>query len=353
VLGEHWLVFVVRGSGATVYRLVEQIPEEAVRSNAELALARAGLLLEWGDLDGADELLVVAEELAPGLCELRRRRFAVTSTATSLYRARLRGDVPEALGAARLVLAETWDRTVAAEVRALALVNLGIAEFWGGALPAATERLQQAAGLALESGNDFMLFLAECYAAAADARQGLLRDAWTRAHTAIQLAERRGWTRVAHAAIAYSTLATVELWQGDREAAERFADQAAGALEHSIEPLLGPAVAQLRARLLILRGEPLTALDVLGGAIAGGPLPPFLSVSTGLLAAEVWLGLGESGRARALLAELGMEDGPDAALGLARIELATAIPARRSARSPHFSPRSATPSSRSPGRRRG
>jgi LuxR family maltose regulon positive regulatory protein len=326
VLGEHWLAFVVRGSGATISRLVEQIPEEAIRSNAELALAVAGLLLEQGDLDGADELLALADELAPGLSEPRRRRFAVTSTATSLYRARLRGDVREALGAARLVLAEPWDRTVAAEVRALTMVNLGIAEFWGGALPAAAERLQQAAGLALESGNDYVLFLAESYAAAADLREGLLREAWTRARTAIQLAERRGWTRSAHVAIAYSTMGTVELWQGDLDAAERFADQAGEALEHSIEPLLGPAVAQLRARLLILRGEPLTALNVLGGAIAGGPLPPFLLVSNSLLEAEVWLRLGEPARARALLADLAMEDGPDAALGLARVELASGDP---------------------------
>ena len=37
------------------------------------------------------------------------RRFGATSTATALYRARLRGDVQEALAAARLVLDEHWD----------------------------------------------------------------------------------------------------------------------------------------------------------------------------------------------------------------------------------------------------
>jgi LuxR family transcriptional regulator, maltose regulon positive regulatory protein len=326
VLGEHWLVYVLRGAGTVLYELVERIPEEAVRADAELALATAGLLLERGDPEGGDELLVRAHELAMNLPEPRRRRFAVTSTATSLYRARLRGDLQEALSAARLVLDEHWDREVAVEVRALTLANIGIAEFWDGELGAAGEHLQQAAGLALECGNDFVLFLAESYASAADAREGRLREARTRAHTAIQLAERRGWTRLAHAAIAYSTLSTVHLWEGEVDPAEQLAERATETLEHSTEPLLRPAVAQLRARLCILKGDPLTALDLLAAASADGPLPPFMRISNGLLEAELWLGLGEPARARSRLVEVDADDASDAAIGLARLELAGGDP---------------------------
>jgi LuxR family transcriptional regulator, maltose regulon positive regulatory protein len=326
VVGEHWLVFVLRGGGTVLYELVERIPGEVLRSDAELALATAGLLLEQGDHEGADELLIRAHELEQDLPEPRRRRFAVTSTATTLYRARLRGDVQEAVSAARLVLDERWDREVAVEVRALTLANLGIAEFWDGHLGSAEEHLQQAAGLALECGNDFVLFLAESYAAAADARGGRLREARTRAHTAIQLAERRGWTRLAHAALAYSTLATVHLWRGELEDAERLGDRAAETLEQSAEPLLRPAVAQVRARLLVLRGEPLTALNLLVAANADGPLPPFLRMSSHLLEAELWLGLGEPARARRRLAEIDAEDASDAAIGMARLELASGDP---------------------------
>jgi LuxR family transcriptional regulator, maltose regulon positive regulatory protein len=326
VVGEHWLVFVVRGGGTVLYELVKRIPGDALRTHAELALATAGLLLEQGDHEGADELLVRAHDLAEDLPEPRRRRFAVTSTATTLYRARLRGDVQEAVSAARVVLDAHWDREVAVEVRALTLANLGIAEFWDGDPGSAEEHLHQAAGLALECGNDFVLFLAESYAAAADVRDGRTQEARTRARTAIQLAERRGWTGLAHAAIAYSTLATVHLWRGEVEAADRLAEQAAETLEHATEPLLRPAVAQVRARLLVLKGEPLTALDLLTAASAGGPLPPFLRVSNGLLEAELWLGLGEPARARRRLAEIDAEDASDAAIGLARIELASGDP---------------------------
>jgi LuxR family transcriptional regulator, maltose regulon positive regulatory protein len=326
VLGELWLVFVLRGEGAALLELVEQIPDEAVRSDAELALAAAGLLLEQGDQAGADALLVQAYRLAPKLPAPRRRRFAVTSTATALYRARLSGDVEKALSAARRVLGTPWDRAVAAEVRALTLANLGIAEFWAGEIAAGADHLQQAAGLSIECGNDFVLFLAESYAAAADAREGRLREAWTRAHTAIQLAERRGWTQVAHAAIAYGTIATVHLWQGELAEAERFAERATETLEHTTEPLLRPALAQIRARLLVLNGEPLTALELLRAAPASGPLPLFLRVGSGLLEAEIWLGLGEPARARKRLEEIGEEDAPDAAIGFARLELASGEP---------------------------
>ena len=76
----------------------------------------------------------------------------------------------------------------------------------------------------------------------------------------------------------------------------------------------------------MLKGEPLPALDLLVSANAGGPLPPFLRVSSGLLEAELWLGLGEPARARRRLAEIDAEDASGAAVGLARLELASGDP---------------------------
>ncbi len=326
VIGEHWLVLVARGAGATLRELTERIPADVVNADAELALAQSGLLLEGGELAAAEALLVGAHERSLALSESRRRRFTVTCTATALYHARLRGDVVEAVSAARLALAGGWDTSVAVEVRALTLANLGLAEYWTSDWEAAGDHLQQAAGLALECRNDFVLFLAESYAAGVDVRAGRLGEAWSRARTAIQLAERRGWTTVSHAAVAHSTLATVHLWRNELEEAERCIDTAREILRGSGEPRIGAAVAQVEARLLFLRGEVVTALDVLRGASTGEGLPTFLDVSFALTEAELWLALGEPDRARRTLADVADAEASDVPIGLARLELASGRP---------------------------
>ena len=326
VIGSQWLVCLVRGSGAMLRQLAAEIPADVVNADAELSLAVAGLALEAGEIAEADELLVRAYQLADRLSSERRRRFIVTSTATALYRARLDGDVAEALGAARLALDERWDRAVAADVKALTLANLGIAEFWADEVDDAIGHLQAAAGLALEFGNDFVVFIAESYLAALDARQGRLVDAHSRARTAVQLAERRGWTAVPHRAMAYVTLATVHIWWNELDEAERAADMARDAVGRSPEPLLAPVVAQVRARLHGLRGDPVTALEILRGGETACELPPWLRVSAAMIEADLWLGLGEPARARKALTGIASIELSDSAIGVARLELALGDP---------------------------
>jgi LuxR family transcriptional regulator, maltose regulon positive regulatory protein len=326
VIGHQWLVCMVNGSGARLRELASEIPTEIVQGDAELALAMAGLLLEAGEIQAADELLLRAYELADELPAERRERFTVTSTATALYRARLEGDVAEALSAARLVLQERWDRSVAVEVRALTLANVGIAEFWANETEDALGHLQAAAGLALEFGTDFVLFIAESYLAAVDARQGRLGDAHSRARTAIQLAERRGWADVPHIAIAHVTLAAVHLWWNELDEAERAGELARGSLGRSPEPLLAPVVAQIRAHVQALRGDPVRALDLLRSGEPGQKLPGWLRVSAKLIEADLWMALGEPARARKALATIASAPLSDAAIGVARLELALGEP---------------------------
>ena len=329
LLGEHWLSLLLKGQAATLRELIRPIPDRVVRSRAEVALAAGGLLLEHGDGEGADELLELARERAALLPESRRKRLEVMSTSTNLYRARLRGDLEEAVRSAELVLQEHWEREVADDVRALTLANLGVAEFWADRMPVAARHLQEAAGLARECGNDYVLFVALGYAAAVDAQTGRVNEAWRRAREAIELGEARGWSATPQAAIGYLARAAVHVYRSELDRAAAMLERMRTCLHHSGEGLAHLAMAQLEARLLLGRGDPLTGLDVLRGATSAAthPIPPFLRVWGGVLEAELLLATGEAGAARRLLGELAAaEQAPDAAVGLARLDLAAGDP---------------------------
>ena len=226
VLGHHWLNLLARGEGAALLEVVDRIPTQVVARHAELALAMAGILLEAGEDARADAFLTLAHGLGKGLPPDRAHRFAVSATATDLYRAQSRGHLRKALTAARVVLDDPWDRAVTADARAFTLAQLGIAEFWAGNADSAADHLTAAAGQAAACANDHVLLVAHAYGAAAEVRRGNLSAGLARGRQALDLAEQRGWTGVPQAAMAYVSLAVVHLWRHELEKAEQFADRA-------------------------------------------------------------------------------------------------------------------------------
>ena len=329
VLGRRWLGLVARGEGTALLEVVDQIPPAVVARDAELALALAGILLDAGEDARADAFLTLARGLAKGLPPDRAHRFAVSATATDLYRARSRGHLRNALTGARDVLDDPWDRAVSADVRAFTLAQLGIAEFWAGSADAAADHLAAAAGQAAACGNDHVLLVAHAYGAAADVRSGHLSSGFKRGRQALELAERRGWAGTPQTAMAHMALSVVHLWWHELDSAEEQVQRAEQALEGTGERLLPAAVALMRARLALMRGDPLQALEGLRGAFARAPqpLPDFLTVSGALVEAELRLALGEPERAWSVIAELEPEgDAPDLAVGIAALELASGHP---------------------------
>ena len=327
LVGQHWLPLVARGKGSSLRDYVERIPPQVVGADAELALAAAGLLFEAGAEAVADALMATAYELEPSLPRARRLRFGATATATSLYRARLRGDVEAALKAARVTLEGPWAEVVDREVRALTLTSLGIAEFVADDVESAGEHLRQGAGLAGQCGNEYVLLLAEACGANVDLREGRVESAESRATMAIELAEGRGWTATTAAGQAYLTLASVRVWTGDLTRAETLVDLASSAAAESPDRLLQAWIAMMRGRLLMLGGRPLDALDALGAIRSLFDYPPVhIAVPTLLWEADAWLALGEPERSRAALDVPAADGVPDAALARARLELADGEP---------------------------
>jgi len=116
------------------------------------------------------------------------------------------------------------------------------------------------------------------------------------------------------------------LWWNELDEAEHAGDLAREALGRSPEPLLAPVVAQIRARVHALRGDPVTALDVLRGGEPDDKLPPWLHVSAAIVEAELWMSLGEPARARTALTAVSSNGLSDHAIALARLELALGEP---------------------------
>jgi LuxR family maltose regulon positive regulatory protein len=328
LLGEHWLYLVIRGEGSWLRDAMDRIPREVTMASAELALALAGLHLDAG-LPGVDELLDVAAAHADSLEGQRRRHFDIAATVTRLYRVRIAAEVEEALAAARTVLDDHWDRSLSHDVRSITLTCLGTAEYWSGDVVAALEHLQQAVGLARECRNDYLLFGAQAWAAAAAFRSDQPEEARRRASSALEIAELRGWTTAEAAVVACLSLASLALLGNDSTSAAGYLTRARDAVTAPDEPLLALEIALLEAELVAARGDALTALDVLRAAKsrAGESLPSFLRVRSGLLEADLLVALGEPARARRLLVDLDAnEDASDPAVGLARIELAAGTP---------------------------
>ena len=153
----------------------------------------------------------------------RRDHFRVTLAVLRLYLARQRGDLRAvaeeaeqlqsagALDVAQLGLGE--------ELRALALISLGVAELWSSRLHEAEGHLERGVALARRIGRPFLEISGLAHwGVAASFRSPLVE----RGRQAIELARRHGWGGEPLVAIAYPMLAGSLIWQGELEEAERW-----------------------------------------------------------------------------------------------------------------------------------
>lgn len=333
--GERWVDLLLSGEVGALRPLIERLPGEWTATNPEVALAVASALLDRGDDAEAARLLARAEAAKQRVPAERRRRFAVSFSALQLNVARLRGDLASALETGR-ELSRAGDLepgVVDPGLRALALVNLGIAELWTGALDGAEHHLERARGAASDAGQDWVLLIAIAHLAVlAGTRHDFPRSA-RHAHQAILLAERHGWQRTWPTGAAYLALAGAQfLW--DR------GDDAAQSLEHAQEALAGTRERPLRAGLALLRsgvlssrGDTESALAVVeAGADELGDYPLLGAIRDQFALREAMLraALGDREQAAELLGG-GSGNGPQTLLdatGLAQLQLADGDAAR-------------------------
>jgi LuxR family maltose regulon positive regulatory protein len=240
LLADHSLSLTLDGQTQTIQALLRAFPDGAGIDGPDLALARATSDLAQGDLDEAAAHVSVAETHIATAPAQRRRRLEVTVASLKLSLARRRGNLPGVLEQATFlaspVSAES-DEEVAldSDLRAVALMNLGIVEAWSLASAASERHLQDGADLARKLGRPYLEV--GCQAQLAFASK--IRPFTTTRRLsldAISLAERHGWGAEPIVAPALVTLAAVMILTGQFDEGERWLRRTQQALQSDTGP---------------------------------------------------------------------------------------------------------------------
>jgi LuxR family maltose regulon positive regulatory protein len=285
LLVNHWLDIILAGHAATVRQLVTSFPAAAVTADAELTSVAAAAELIGGSLAEGARYLALAAAGAASVPEGRRESFRVTLAVLRLYLARQHGDLRalgeeveqlrsvDALNVAQLGLGE--------ELRALALISLGIAELWSSRLGEAEVHLELGVALARRIGRPLLEISGLAYwGLVASYRSSAL--AVERGLQAISLAQRHGWGGEPLIAIAYPMLASSLISQGELDEAERWLMEGEYALRSEVEPVTGTLFRLVRALLVERQAGQRTAppaliqqiVSVLGGRTPTEPMAP-------------------------------------------------------------------------------
>jgi LuxR family maltose regulon positive regulatory protein len=243
LLGGTWVRLVLDGEEATLGRVLAGLPEDLVARDAEVATISAAERLHATRWEEADALIASAHRTLGELPDDRRDRAAAALALVELIRARRVGEVDEALDLATTAIVKRAREAPVhdAELEALGLMNLGIAESWSIRFADAEAHLQDGLALGRSTGSPYVQI--GCLGAlgvVANMTQRL-RVAEEYLRQAIAVADRVGWTSQPLAAVSSMTLGAVLLDQGRLAEGEACLDRARPVLENGSEPaaLLG------------------------------------------------------------------------------------------------------------------
>jgi LuxR family maltose regulon positive regulatory protein len=260
LLTDHSLSMTLDGRAGTVAALVRSFPAASGDESPELALVHAIADLDQMRLAEAAARLEIARSHADTTPELR---MAITSL--DLLLARLRGHfdgVFEQVGALPSPVTGRSD----SDLRALALLNLGVTEAWSLRLADSERHLMAGAALARDIGRPYLEVACLAHLGFASTAHSLAL-ARQRCAEAIALATRHGWDAEPVIAPAQATLAWTLIWTGEFDHGEQWLDRAERATRSGGEPGIRLLVHLISAILPAARGHHRQALA--GFAAAG------------------------------------------------------------------------------------
>jgi LuxR family transcriptional regulator, maltose regulon positive regulatory protein len=316
LLADHWPSLQLDGRPATVHALLARFPAEARAANAELAVLAAADELAAGSLAEAERFLELAAQGTASVPPSRRGQLEVLLSMVRLLLARHRTNLPAVTEEAQRlrVVAEAPDTAppgLTEDVRALALVNLGITECWGAHLAEAVPHLEQGIALARRIGRPYLEFIGMAHRTSIAAVQSspyALAEEYAR--QAIDLARQHGWTDEPAAGIAYIAFAAGLIWRRRHDEAADWVRRAERTLRAEAEPATAMAIRYVRALLELARGRDQEVLATFQATERLSTLldaPDWPLMRTRALRLHALVRLGELGRAEQDLAEIGAE----------------------------------------------
>ena len=317
LLAGHWSGLHLGGQAATVHAILAGFPAGAAAADAELAAVAAADELAQGSLEAAERYLEVAARGAASVPAARRGQAQVLLGIIRLLVARHRGNPPAVAEEARRLQAtaeapEAAQPGLGEELRALALISLGSAEYGAARLEDAAAHLEQGAVLARRVGRPYLEFTGLAYQAQVELERSFARAA-ERGRQAVELAERHGWTDEPAAGSAYIALAGALFCQGRPDEAEPWVQRAERTVMPEAEPAVGAGICFVRGLLELARGRFTDALaacraaERLSGHLAAPHGSYFVTSTRGLLL-HALVRLGAIDRAEQILGGLRDED---------------------------------------------
>jgi LuxR family maltose regulon positive regulatory protein len=244
LVADHSFSWVLDGQAGTIDAVLQAFPESASAEHPDLALAHAANELNHGRLGEALAQLTLAESHVQSAPPARRRRLAVAIASLRLAMARRSGQFTAVIEQVNLLDASISDEAtepiaMGSELRAVALLNLGIVETWSGRLGDAERHLAEGAELAQTIGRPYLEVVCRAHlgfpstvVSVAAARQRGLQ--------AVALAERHGYGDRPMLAPAYGAVGGMAIWMGEFDEGERWLRRAWEVAEPDIDP--APAV---------------------------------------------------------------------------------------------------------------
>jgi LuxR family maltose regulon positive regulatory protein len=321
LLADHLFSLTLDGQEGNIAALLRSFPSRASAEHPELALAHAATQLAQGRLDDASAQLIVAESHMESAPPARRRRLAIANASLRLALARRSGKFAEVVEQVKELDASTADGSserigMDTELRAVALMNLGIVETWSGQFTDAERHVTEGATLAQTIGRPYIEVACRAYQAFPSTHISLTK-ARERGRQALHLAERYGLSDRPVLAPALGALASIAVWMGEFEEGERWLRRGWEVLQAEIDPAAAVLLHMVTGMLHAGRGERRSALEALTAAVQAQSLLTGVHILAPVTAE--WLArLGMPDEARATLDEFSTEHEWIDAIDLAR-----------------------------------